>query len=118
MKNALAFVHGGGLFPMELLALTGALFLFLYIKKENFNVWFSFAAVTIMALALLSMVCTVIGACCMHHHRAKHRMEWQGGHHRFHRGGEEGRMEERGMHWGGPMMQREHEEGGNDGEEH
>ena len=77
MKHTLAFIHGGGLFPMEVLAFTGALFLFLYIKKENFNIWFSFVAVILMALTVLSMACTVIGAVHGHKHK-KHSHQGHG----------------------------------------
>jgi protein CpxP len=83
MKTTLAFIHAGGNLPLELLALTGALFLFLYIKKENFNIWFSFASVVIIALVLLSMACSIIGGMA-HHRRAKHHEE-EGYRHRMFR---------------------------------
>jgi hypothetical protein len=63
--------HVAALFCLELLALTAAVFLFLYIKKENFNKWFSFAAAAIMGLVLLTMAASFVGAICMHCHGGK-----------------------------------------------
>jgi len=65
----------GLLFCVELLALTGAIFLFLYIKKENFGKWFQFASAAIIGLVLLTMAAGFIGAICMHHSRGNGERE-------------------------------------------
>ena len=71
--------HLSILFSVELLALTGALFLLLYIKKENFGKLYSYIAAAITGLVLLMMAASFVGAICMHCCRD-------------HRGGEEKRM--------------------------
>jgi hypothetical protein len=113
MQQTLAFIHGGGHLPIELLALTASIFLFLYIKKENFNIWFSFASVVIIALVLLSMVCSIVGGFMHHKHEKKHG-GWGGRRGMFrhemgmgHMG--MGRMGMGGMEWRGEKMHRDGE---------
>jgi hypothetical protein len=102
MVLASTLLHFGALFSIQLLALTGALFLFVYIKKENMNKWFSFAAAAILGLVLLTMIASFVGAICMHCCEQSRRA---------HEGGE--RREERmiirgGMGEGMEMMERHH----------
>jgi hypothetical protein len=68
MILASACFHLIGLFTLELIALTGALFLFVYLKTQTtvLNKWFSFSAAAILGLVILIMAGTFIGAICMH----------------------------------------------------
>jgi len=70
MILASACFHFIGLFTLELIALTGALFLFVYLKTRTplLSKWFSFAAAAILGLVVLIMAGTFIGAICMHAH--------------------------------------------------
>ncbi len=61
-----ALFHLSILFCLELIALTGALFLFLYIKKENFEKMYSYISVGILSFVILTMLGSFVGAICMH----------------------------------------------------
>ncbi len=91
-----ACFHLIGLFTLELIALTGALFLFVYLKTRTtvLSKWFSFSAAAILGLVVLIMAGTFIGAICMHC---------------AHRGHEENEGRERGEQ---RMMMFHHEFGG------
>jgi hypothetical protein len=89
-----ALFHLSALFSIQLLALTGALFLFIYIGKQDLARWYKLASVAILSLVLLTMLITFIGAICMHCHRE----------HREHHGmgmRMQGDDDEREMNWGG-----------------
>lgn len=60
--------HLTALFAIELIALTGALFLFVYLKTQTqvLSKWFSFISAAILGLVVLTMLSTFIGAICMH----------------------------------------------------
>jgi hypothetical protein len=97
--------HCSLLFSVELLALTSAIFLFLYIKKENFNRWYTFIAAAIIGLVVLTMAASFIGAICMHckgehREREEKRMMF---HHEM--GGMD--MEEMGRHGGMMRIEKE-----------
>ena len=64
--------HLSALFTIQLIALTGALFLYIYVGKQVLSKWYSMASVAILGLVLLTMAGTFIGAICMHCHR-EHR---------------------------------------------
>ena len=86
-----ALFHLTALFSIQLIALTAALFLFIYIGKQSLARWYRLASVGILALVLVTMLGTFIGAICMHCHREcrEHRdMRMHGG------------DEEREMNWG------------------
>jgi hypothetical protein len=75
MILASALFHLSALFTLQLLALTGALFLFIYVGKQELNRWFSMTAAIILGLVLLTMVTTFVGAICMHCHHERHENE-------------------------------------------
>jgi hypothetical protein len=66
MILAMALFRMSALFSIQLIALTAAIFLFLYIKKQDLNKWYSFASAAIIGLVLMSMAACFIGAVCMH----------------------------------------------------
>jgi hypothetical protein len=60
--------HLTALFTIELIALTGALFLYVYLKTQTqvLSKWVSFISAAILGLVGLIMLATFIGAICMH----------------------------------------------------
>ncbi|HWY34615.1 MAG TPA: hypothetical protein VNX68_08210 [Nitrosopumilaceae archaeon] len=53
------------LFSVQLIALTCAVFLFVYVKKQQLNKWFTFISVAIAGVVLLTMAATFVAAICM-----------------------------------------------------
>jgi hypothetical protein len=88
-----ALFHLSALFSIQLIALTGALFLFIYIGKQSLARWYKLVSVAILGLVLMTMLGTLIGAICMHCHR-EHREHHEMGM-RMHDD------DEREMNWGG-----------------
>ena len=84
------------LLSIELLVLIAAIFLLVYITKQQVSKWFTYGSVSIIIFMLMIMVCTVCCTLCMRHcgHRGMER---------------ECRMEER---CGPPLMMMHHMQGG------
>jgi hypothetical protein len=59
------------LLSVQLIALTGAIILCIYVKKQDAGKWYSYLANAIMGVVVLMMLATFIGsicmACCRHH---------------------------------------------------
>lgn len=55
------------LLSVELLVLIAAIFLLVYITKQQVSKWFSYGAVSIIIVNILIMVCTVCCSMCMRH---------------------------------------------------
>jgi hypothetical protein len=69
------FFHLSALFTLQLIALIGALFLLIYIGKQELNKWFSLVAAAVIGLILLTMAATFLGAICMHERGERHERQ-------------------------------------------
>jgi hypothetical protein len=63
-QNPILF-HLAGLFSIQLIALTFAIFLFIYIKRQELCKRHTFVATAIIGVILLMMLATFIGIVCM-----------------------------------------------------
>ena len=52
---------------VELFVLISAIFLLVYITKQQVSKWFTYSAVSIIIVMLMMMVCTLCCAMCMRH---------------------------------------------------